>query len=287
VSIVSGIETPEALELRAGARTDVGRRRAVNEDSLIAQHPMFVVADGMGGHDAGDRASHAVIAAFTGLAGAHRVSPDDLTEVLARAHASVKSIADGTARGAGSTVTGVVVTDQGGRPHWLVFNIGDSRVYRLRGLDLEQLTVDHSVAQEKIEDGSLLRADLATYKGRNVITKAVGAINSDADYWLYPIVTGERLIVCSDGLSGELSDGDIRSIALSESDPQRAADALISAALEHGGRDNVTVIVLDALAGGVNESLEESTIVVRVSDGNEPDETTIEVPRRGSRRADN
>jgi len=277
---------PVALQLSVGTGTDVGLRRKVNEDSLLAAHPVYVVADGMGGHEAGDKASQAVVLELSSLVGRGSIKPDELADSLDRAHAAVRVIAEGTSRGAGSTLTGVVVSDQGGRPHWLVFNIGDSRVYLLRGEDFVQLTVDHSIAQEMIDDGTLAREDLATYAGRNVITKAVGADNSDADFWLYPIVTGDRLVMCSDGLSGEVTDEGIVALLVANLDPQAAADALVADALAHGGRDNVTVVVVDAVAGGVSVDLEEATIAaearpVEVDDMLEA--TTIEIPRRGGR----
>ena len=277
---------PAALQLVVGTGTDVGLRRKVNEDSLLAAHPVYIVADGMGGHEAGDKASQAVVLELSGLVGKLAITPDELADSLDRAHAAVRVIAAGTSRGAGSTLTGVVISDQGGRPHWLVFNIGDSRVYLLRGEDFVQLTVDHSIAQELIDDGKLAREDLATYAGRNVITKAVGADHSDADFWLYPIVTGDRLVLCSDGLSGEVTDEGIAAHLVANADPQAAAEALVADALAHGGRDNVTVVVIDAVAGGVSVDLEEATIAAEMRPAEVEDEldaTTIEIPRKGGR----
>jgi len=280
------VTAPVALHLAVGSGTDVGLRRKVNEDSLFAQHPVYIVADGMGGHEAGDKASQAVVLELSRLAGRAAVTPDELADSLDRAHAAVRVIAEGTSRGAGSTLTGVVVSVQGGRPHWLVFNIGDSRVYLLRGGDFVQLTVDHSIAQEMIDEGTLAREDLATYAGRNVITKAVGADHSDADFWLYPIVTGDRLVMCSDGLSGEVTDEGIVAQLVANLDPQAAADALVADALAHGGRDNVTVLVVDAVAGGVSVDLEEATIAAEARPADIDDEleaNTIEIPRKGGR----
>jgi len=272
----------QALTIRAGSATDVGLRRKVNEDSLVVGHPMYAVADGMGGHEAGDKASQAVVAQLSSIIGRENVTPDDVADAIDAAHGSVRLVAEGRSRGAGSTLTGAAVIIQHERPHWLIFNIGDSRVYRLRGEEFGQLTVDHSIAQELVDEGKLAREDMATYQGRNVITKAVGADYSDADFWLYPVVSGERLLMCSDGLSGEVTDEAMARILLDEPDPQDAADALLRQALENGGRDNVTVVVVEIVEGGLTPDIDEETGVVRRI-GADPDDLesdTVEIPAR-------
>lgn len=266
-----------------GVRTDVGLKRKANEDSHLSGYPVFVVADGMGGHDAGDRASQAVVQQLSALVGRDGLQPEDLAAVLDRAQAAVGLIADETERGAGSTLTGVIVTHQGGLPHWLVFNVGDSRVYRLRDGELVQLTVDHSVMQQLLDEGTLDPSEIDSYQGKNVITRAMGADDSDADYWLHPIVQNERLILCSDGLSGEVTDEVIRSTLLATPGAQAAADALVELALQNGGKDNVTVIVLDVVAGGIDPLIDDLTAV---NSRQQPDlnENTVEIPeRRGPR----
>ena len=270
---------PPMVSLASGFRSDVGRRRATNEDSMLAAAPVFIVADGMGGHEAGDRASEAVIAAFRQLPGRNDIQPGEIAHSVERAHAAVRVIADSTTRGAGSTVTGVVLITQNGKPHWLVLNIGDSRVYRLIGTALSQLTVDHSVAQERVAAGTLKPEDVASFPLRNVITRAVGAPDSPADYWLYPVTTGERLLICSDGLSGELTDETIRAGLTLGGGTQQTADLLLAQALENGGRDNISVIIVDVVAGGESQRGEMSTasiqnggsdtIDIRVSDTRE------------------
>lgn len=277
-----------SLQLSTGAATDVGLRRKRNEDSLLAAFPVFVVADGMGGHDVGDRASQAVIASLQALVGRTDLESSDVVTALDGAHAHVRRIAAAQPNGAGSTVTGAVVVEQSGRPYWLVFNIGDSRVYRLRAGELEQLTVDHSIAQELIEDGQLAKSDVATFAKRNVITKAVGADDSAADYWVYPIVAGESLIICSDGLTGEVSDPTMARILGSVTDPQQRAERLMSAALAAGGRDNISIVVVDVIGGGISEALDEATGVVRSAMSpavaqtapHDDNEATVEMPKR-------
>lgn len=268
-----------------GARTDVGLRRKANEDSYIAEYPVFAVADGMGGHDAGDRASQAVIHELAALGGATSLQPEHLVAVLERAQGMVAIIADETERGAGSTVTGVAVSTHQNVAHWLVFNIGDSRVYRLRDGRLAQLSIDHSLVQQLLDSGHLDHANVAAFAGKNVITRAVGADDSDADYWMHPIVQNERIMLCSDGLTGEVSDDDIRRTLLTTPGAQPAADALVNLALVNGGRDNVTVIVLDVIAGGLVPELYEETALSnrRAAEALESrDGDTVEIPVRGN-----
>ncbi|MCR2784269.1 MULTISPECIES: protein phosphatase 2C domain-containing protein [unclassified Microbacterium] len=251
--------SPGTLLVTCGTRTDTGLRRAVNEDALLAEHPVYIVADGMGGHDAGDLASAAIIDVFRLLVGRDDLAPEDVAHAVERAHTAVTSIAAATARGAGSTLTGVVAVRQGGVQRWLVVNVGDSRVYRLLTDHLEQLTVDHSVAQELVDEGRLARHEMSTYRGRNVITRAVGEERSRADYWLLPIVTGERLLVCSDGLTGELTDEAIRAGLTLGGAPAPTAAALIAQALGNGGRDNISAIVIDVVAGGISPLEDDTT----------------------------
>lgn len=230
------------------ALSDRGYRRAINEDSLIARPALFAVADGMGGHTAGDFASAAVVTRL-----ADEVEPPVTRDALNRAlSAAVDDIGLGvghTDLGTGTTVTGIALTLDDGLPQWLVFNIGDSRVYELRDGELRQLTVDHSVVQELIDAGSITAAEADSHPHANVITRAVGFNEEPVpDYRLVPVVPGARLLVTSDGLTKELTDQGLLHF-LSESDSARdAAQRLVDAALGNGGRDNVTVIVVDVLA---------------------------------------
>jgi protein phosphatase len=251
---------PGVVTLAVGVRTDTGNRRAANEDSVLAESPVFVVADGMGGHEAGDRASAAVVAAFDRYARVgERASIDGVRMALAAAEAAVEGLATGSARGAGSTVTGVALVDHEGLPCWLVFNVGDSRVYRQLGTDLQQVTIDHSLGQELVDSGELRREDLREFPRRNVITRAIGAVDSAADSWLLPITNGERLLICSDGLTSEVTDEAIRATLTMTGRADAAADALVERALEAGGRDNITVIVVDVVSGGSPGERDDTT----------------------------
>lgn len=247
------------IVVMAGARSDVGRVRKLNEDAVLAQYPVFVVADGMGGHEAGDLASAAVVDAFRHLVGRDDVQPEEVVAAVESAHAAVTQVSGRHARGAGSTLAALVAVVQNGSHAWLVVNIGDSRVYRLVGSSLEQLTVDHSVVQELVDAGKISRSEMSTYPGRNVITRAVGDSQSPADYWLSPIVTGERMLLCSDGLSNDLSDEAVLAGLSLGGSAEQTAYALVDQALARGGRDNISAVVVDVRSGGLAPRADEVT----------------------------
>lgn len=274
------------VTLASAVATDVGLVRRANEDSALAEWPVFLVADGMGGYEAGDLASAAVVDAFRQhVVGQPLATVAAVRDALTQASVSVARIAAATDRGAGSTVTGVALVDDDGVPAWLVFNVGDSRVYRHHGTELEQLTVDHSLGQELVDSGALRAEDLPTYERRNVITRAIGAPDSTADSWLFPVVNGERLLLCSDGLTSEVSDEGIRATLTMSGRPESAAQALVQRARQAGGRDNITVVVVDVIAGGADDGTDGTTSVRHAAaDDGEPvdDETTIPVRRAGS-----
>lgn len=254
------IQTVGGVRLGVAAVTDRGRKRQVNEDSFLADGPAFVVADGMGGYESGDRASAAVVAAFRDRFSADVAGEFGLVSAaLLDADDRVADVAATTSRGAGSTATGVVLVDHGGQPYWLVFNVGDSRVYRHFGAELEQLTTDHSLGRELVTRGELAEEDLATFKDRNIITRAIGASDSLADSWLVPVVNGERLLLCSDGLHGEVDDESIRAVLTMNGLPEAAARVLVDRANSNGGRDNITVVVIDVVAGGADAFGEYTT----------------------------
>jgi serine/threonine protein phosphatase PrpC len=232
-----------------GSATDAGLRRRINEDSFIAVPPLFLVADGMGGHRAGDVASATAIEEFAGLAGRASGGVDDVRAALLRARRRIDALSSGEGAGAGTTITGVVIADIHGEGYWLAVNLGDSRTYRLSEGEFEQVSVDHSVVQELIDAGELDPAAAASDRRRNVITRAIGAgSDAEADFWLLPAEAGDRILICSDGLSGELDRDEIHAVLLAESDPQAAATRLVHEAMLRGGRDNITAVVVDATA---------------------------------------
>lgn len=245
----------ESVSVRWGAATDVGRRRTVNEDSVFAAFPVFLVADGMGGHDAGDVASSLAIGAFQRLKSRTTTTVRDVEEAVFDAMRQVEQSEVGM-RGGGTTLSGACLVDIDGVAHWLVLNVGDSRTYLLDDGELEQLSVDHSVVQELLDAGRVAPFEARNHPHRNVITKAIGGgASARPDYWIVPASAGQRVLICSDGLSGEIEDNEIARVLRVEASPAAAARTLIHAALLAGAPDNVSVIVVDvdAVAGPLVE----------------------------------
>ncbi|HEY5224185.1 MAG TPA: protein phosphatase 2C domain-containing protein [Microbacteriaceae bacterium] len=244
---VPGTDGGEVV-LSWAALSDKGYRRAANEDSVIARSPLFAVADGMGGHTAGDFASAAVVTRLAEQVGEDFVGGDQVNEAL---RAAVDDMGRGVGKtdlGTGTTVTGVGLALVDGAVCWLVFNIGDSRTYQLLDGVLTQLTLDHSIVQELLDAGAITQAEAEVHPHSNVITRAVG-FNEDPvpDYSYIPVVAGARLLACSDGLTKELTEHGIRHFLIEGESALDAAGALMDAALGNGGRDNVSVVVVDVL----------------------------------------
>jgi serine/threonine protein phosphatase PrpC len=235
-----------SIDLSWAAVTDVGKRREVNQDALFADYPLYVVADGMGGHIGGEIASSNTVKRLGAVVEAGAVTPKTIEKALARAVKDIASHPEATDDGTGTTVTGVYLDTAGSEPHWVSLNIGDSRVYLLRDDSLVQITTDHSVVQELIAAGRLSPEEAEHHPYGNVITRAVGPSDSvRPDYVRLDVVDGDRFVVCSDGLTKELTDYGIQHFLREHADPAEAAEAMMDAALENGGRDNVTVIVLN------------------------------------------
>jgi len=238
-----------SVTLAWSALTDVGHRREVNEDSLVTVWPVFAVADGMGGHSAGDVASKAVVTRLAELGGTPTTTAESLNQALALAVDDMKAGEGVTDLGTGTTVTGVALAIVSDAAQLIAFNIGDSRVYQLTSGVLEQVTIDHSVVQELVDAGRITREEADVHPHGNVITRAVGFHEPPVpDYRILPLHEGLRILVCSDGLTKELTAYGIRHFLMSNPNADDAVAALVTAALENGGRDNVTAIVLDVLA---------------------------------------
>lgn len=226
-----------------GSRTDVGCVRDHNEDSLVAAPPLFVVADGMGGHAAGEVASEIATAVIAEKAPA---TPD--AEALGRAveEANLEIIAaaeDGRGReGMGTTCTAAVLHED----RLVIAQVGDSRAYLLHQGKLQQLTRDHSLVAMMVEAGQLTPEEARVHPRRSVITRALGTDPSTRpDLYEIDVEAGDRLLLCSDGLYGMVEDPAIQSIMTRTADPQRCASQLVNEAIANGGNDNVTVIVAD------------------------------------------
>lgn len=229
--------------VRFAGRTDVGHRRLRNEDSMLVRHPVFLVADGMGGHEHGERASASALEAFDALVGE---TPASIQQVEAIIDALPDRVLEAAGGAGGTTLTGAILVDIDGRPHWYVLNIGDSRTYLAWRGQLEQVSVDHSVVQESIDAGTISRTEADRHPRRNVITRAIGVGgDSRVDSWLLPLERGQRLLVCSDGLSGVVDDAALRQVLFSEASVAQASRRLVDLALEAGGPDNISAVIVE------------------------------------------
>jgi PPM family protein phosphatase len=276
--------------LAFGTASDVGNVRALNEDAVLAAPPVFAVADGMGGHDAGEVASALTVQRLAALAENAPVTMEALSEELQHVNFLLRAATEpGSASGMGTTVVGFALVEHGGAPAWLVFNVGDSRAYGLADGVLVQLTHDHSYVQELVDSGRLDAEDARAHPHRNVVTRALGADHEvRPDYWVRPVIAGERLLLCSDGLSGEVDDATIAGVLAAGLPPDETVRTLIALALTNGGRDNVTALVLDVVAVA---ALDEPTTETRpghrrrvrggtaVLDRTEVDGADLTVPR--------
>ncbi|RLK47570.1 PP2C family protein-serine/threonine phosphatase [Microbacterium telephonicum] len=240
-----------ALELSWAEATHTGRRREINQDAVLAAYPLFVVADGMGGHVGGEIASSSAIERLRAVTAKGDVGPATIEKALARAVNDIGAHPEATDEGTGTTVTGVFLDTDDDEPTWVTLNIGDSRVYLFRDGALAQITTDHSVVQELIAAGRLSPEEAENHPYGNVITRAVGPTDGvEPDYVRLDVVDGDRFVVCSDGLTKELTDYGILHFLLQNADPADAVDAMLEASLENGGRDNISIIVLDVARRG-------------------------------------
>jgi PPM family protein phosphatase len=240
--------------LRWGAATSAGRVRTDNEDNHVAESSVFVVADGMGGHNAGEVASQMAVDTMRDRLGHGAANLGVVVAAVVEANAAIfqGAYSNAAQRGMGTTLTGVVILPANDRhPDRLgVVNVGDSRTYVRRTGTLHRATIDHSYVQELVSTGHITEHDARSHPRRNIVTRALGIEPTvKVDSWLVPLVQGDRWLMCSDGLVDEVLDPVIDELLATNSDPQAAADALVAAALANGGRDNVTVIVLDIVEG--------------------------------------
>lgn len=232
-----------------GAVSDTGKLRNANEDSYLVGEHILAVADGMGGHNAGEVASAMAVQLLRDPTNQRIDSPDSFIELITTINEAIFKAATGTSeqRGMGTTLTAIAVAGSAeSESRVVVVNVGDSRTYILRQGELRQVTIDHSYVQELVSEGVISADDARTHPRRNIVTRALG-IDSRviADSWTLPIVDHDRYMLCSDGLVDEISNEEILAILMQNADPQRAAESLLAAANDRGARDNVTVIVVD------------------------------------------
>jgi serine/threonine protein phosphatase PrpC len=238
--------------LVAAWESDVGRVRSTNQDCALVDGNLLAVADGMGGHAAGEVAARVAVdalrAAFDGrrgLAGLVAATEQANREILER------SAAVANLRGMGTTLTAAAIVPSPHGDRIAVVNVGDSRAYLFEHGRLRRLTEDHSVVEEMLRQGELTPAQAAAHPHRHILTRALG-IDPDVevDSWLVDARPPSRLLLCSDGLTNECSEDEIAQVLATTRDPAATAHELVRRALEHGGSDNVTVVVADVVADG-------------------------------------
>ncbi|MZQ81673.1 Stp1/IreP family PP2C-type Ser/Thr phosphatase [Paenibacillus sp. 5J-6] len=236
------------------SRTDIGKVRLVNEDRAAIQHELnglslAIVADGMGGHQAGDIASQMAIDMISNeLQSIHWGMPVDackqvLKEAIEKANEKVYEFASGqeSYHGMGTTVVAVIASQE----LLIIGHIGDSRAYKIAGDSITQLTEDHSLVYELVKNGQITLEEADHHPRRNWITRALGTEPSvEVDLYEYSWRPGDTILICSDGLSGLVDSGDILRIIKSHAELEAAAEHLIQSALSEGGDDNVTVVLL-------------------------------------------
>lgn len=235
--------------LKFTARTDIGKLRDINEDSFLADGRLFAVADGMGGHNAGEIASAVGLQTFAERFGppepgaaddtileAMRASIEFANEVVHAEAAGKRAYA-----GMGTTMTAAYLDG----PRLFLAQVGDSRAYRFREGELTQLTVDHTLVQEMIARGEIDDELAQIHPLRHVITRALGTFpNVTPDVTRHDFQPGDKLLLCSDGLSSKLAAETIKSILAEAAGLEEAADRLVQGALAAGGEDNITVILI-------------------------------------------
>ncbi len=240
----------DGLRLVAGSASLVGKVRAANEDSLLVSSDVLVVADGMGGHLAGEVASARAVEILAEAEGRR-----SLVELVSAVHLANRRISDSAAedpalRGMGTTICVVGLVDEDGE-HLAILNVGDSRVYLLADGKLNQLTEDHSLVETLVREGRITHAEAEVHPQRNVLTRALGVEALVlVDAWLLLPCDGDRLLLCSDGLFNELSVERITEILQDQDDPDVAARRLAAEAEAAGGRDNITTVVVDVIGSG-------------------------------------
>ena len=222
---------------------------------MLAQEGLFIVADGMGGHNAGEVAS-AMAVKFLRAAQANGIADaKELNSTIKEINEKIFQAAIGQTdqRGMGTTLTALAITPTDSKSDndsksVTVANIGDSRTYLLRAGEFRQVSVDHSYVQELVSEGLITRDEARTHARRNIVTRALGIEPTvGVDTWTLPLMAGDRYLLCSDGLVDEVSDIDIETCLKLNSDPQQTASDLVAMANKNGGRDNITVIVVDVL----------------------------------------
>ena len=237
--------------LRSGSATDTGLVRSVNQDLAIETPTLFAVADGMGGHAGGEVAARLAVDTLSVSFG-RQPTGAGLAEAVTQANSVVweHSLENPELRGMGTTITAAALVNEDSGDLLALVNVGDSRAYRFHEGELDQITTDHSLAEEMVHTGELTVAEAEIHPHRHILTRALGvSANVAVDLWRIQPVRGDRFLLCSDGLTNELEPEQISEVLATVPDPQTAADLLVRAARTHGGSDNITVVIIDVVVG--------------------------------------
>jgi len=229
------------MKVSVGAATDIGQVREGNEDSFLVVAPLYAVADGMGGHRGGEVASNLALETVQGM---FERKEGSLADQVVEANRAVfdRSQNDRSVSGMGTTLTAALVDE--GRVH--LVHVGDSRAYLLRGGELAQLTEDHTLVHRMVMEGEISQAEAETHPHRSILTRALGVDQSvQVDEGDVEVAAGDRLLLCTDGLTGMVPEGQIREILLESAEPQEAVEKLVKVANRAGGIDNITAVILD------------------------------------------
>jgi PPM family protein phosphatase len=238
--------------VRSGSATDVGRVRNKNEDLALENSSLFAVADGMGGHAGGEVAARVAVdtlqRTFEREPTAH-----GLLDAVVAANAAVWRASQGSRdlRGMGTTLTvAALVQNEDGQDVVVLANVGDSRAYVAADGQLVRVTADHSLAEERVRQGVMTEAEAAVHPHRHILTRALGiGPGVDVDLWELRLQEGDRLLLCSDGLTNEVDDDRLTELLAAHGDPSEAATALVAEANRRGGNDNITVVIVDVTRG--------------------------------------
>lgn len=237
--------------LRSGSATDTGLVRSANQDLAVEFPNLFAVADGMGGHAGGEVAAQLAVDTL-GVAFGRQPTGAGLSEAVTEANSVVweHSLEHPELRGMGTTLAAVALVNEDDHDLLALVNVGDSRVYRFHDGELSQITTDHSLAEEMVRSGEMTSAEAAVHPHRHIVTRALG-VSADVtvDLWRIQPVRGDRFLLCSDGLTNELTTEQIGEVLSSVADPGKAAELLVQAARTHGGSDNITAVVVDVVVG--------------------------------------
>jgi protein phosphatase len=245
------------VELHYGVATDVGLVREANEDSLLAEPPVFVVADGMGGHDGGEIASRIVVEEFARMTESGYDPRQGREAVLATLRSCQRSLrqygathrgSDGGRWQGGTTAVVALLVEQDDELAWLLANLGDSRIYRVTRGELVRVSTDHSVVQELVDAGEISEEAALVHPERHIVTRALGGPDPlDPDFFWFSLADAERVMLCSDGITDLVRDAELARVLADNPDPRDAADQVVAAALAAGGIDNATAVVVDVV----------------------------------------